>query len=107
MEANNNKKLLGTAIYNFDTNGNLDNVGFKPNVIIDTNSIKIQTGKCETIDEVKESAKLLLGAWFNHVNEIELRDMEKTTIELSATQIVKHGNGKLAKVVIEYILTER
>jgi hypothetical protein len=101
------RNVIGTAELEYDEAGKLEAATFYPKIKVAFDDIKDQLGNCtnKTIDEVKQSAELLLGAYFTKVNNIELRDIITQPIALEVTKETFYLNGAIHKVEIQFICT--
>lgn len=100
-----NKTIIGTAKLKYDSDGDLQIGIFNPRIDVTKEQVKTELGKCtnKTIEEVKQCAELLLGSFFNKISEIELRDVEKTTIATDVISSQSYENGLIKEVEIQFV----
>lgn len=99
------KTVIGTAALEYNEEGKLEAAVFYPKIKVKFDDIKEQLGNCcsRSIDDIKNSAQLLLATFFSKMNEIELRDMEKTTLSADIVRSQNHDNGTIKEVEIEFV----
>lgn len=103
------KKLIGTATIQYNTNQEVQTVSFETELI--DNSTDIAKRHLDVFEDVKEekeinpAAESLLAILFSKITDLELRDMETTTITHSI--VCEKNNGKIVKCVIEYYLESK
>lgn len=99
---------IGAVKLVYGEDGNLLMAGFSPRIEITFEDLKDQLGDCtnRTDQEIKDCAQLLLASFFNKVSNIELRDVEKTTIETQIAHVEKYSNNSLKNIELEFIYKE-
>src|SRR5687768_14329135 len=104
-----NRTKIGTAKLKYDSDGDLQIGFFQPRITVTKDQVK-QFGltKCtnKTPDEIKNCAQLLLASFFNKVNEIELRDFEKTTLETNIVSTQHYDTGLVKEIEIEFVYVD-
>lgn len=103
------RTVIGNVKLKYDTDGDLQIGIFQPMINVTKDEIKNSPlGKCsnKTLEQVRECAQLLLAKFFNKINDIELRDVEKTSIETNVTNGEKYKNGLLKEVEIEFVYVD-
>lgn len=99
------RNVIGSAALEYDASGKLEAAVFYPKIKVQLDDIQAQLGSCtnKTIDEVKQSAELLLAAYFTKMNDIELRDIETQPLTLEITSNDTHPNGTIKSIEIEFV----
>ena len=97
--------VIGSVSLSYNENGKLVKAGFRPQISVTHEELKDQLGDCtsKTFEEVEECAKLFLASFFTKVSDIELRDMEKTTIETDMKKGEKYDSGSLKEIEFDFI----
>jgi len=99
------RNVIGTAALEYDEAGHLEAAVFYPKINVTFEDIKAQLGTCtnKNIDEVKQSAELLLAAYFTKINNVELRDMETQPLTLEIAKEVFYLEGGIKSIEIEFV----
>lgn len=101
------KKLIGTATIQYAPNQEVESVSFNTELINKDSSeiikehVKVFTDVKE-VEQINPAADSLLAILFSKITDIELRDIETTSITHSI--VCEKNNGKIVKCVIEYYL---
>ena len=97
--------VIGNATFEYNENGQLESAAFHPKIKVSKEEIENQLGDCvgKSLDDIKKCAQLLLGAFFSKVSDIELRDMETTSIETEVVKGERYDDGKLKEIEFEFI----
>lgn len=113
------KKQIGVSTVYFTQKGMVRAINFKPTMEIDCSGPKLTKLKddlsmnCKPIDQldyqkIKEVTDLTMAIWFSAVNELEMRDHEKTKIESVIVSMEhfkgSHNRNKLRMIEIKYWL---
>lgn len=99
------KQEIATVAFDYNEDGTLESAVLWPKLQVSKDDVIDQLGNCKnkTIDEVKQAAELMLGAFFARANEIELRDMETTDLKAEVITSTKYNDGTLRHVEIKFI----
>ena len=99
------KQSIAGINISYDENGILKKAILWPKINVSEKDIIDQLGSCKekTIEEVKSTAELMLGAFFNKISEIELRDMETTELKAEVIASDKYANGVLRNVELQFV----
>lgn len=103
------KQEIATVAFDYNEDGTLENAVLWPKLKVTKDEVIDQLGNCKnkTIDEVKQAAELMLGAFFARTNDIELRDMETTELKSEVTATTKYNDGTLRHVEIRFIYKQK
>lgn len=110
MNTTTNETIIGTAKLAYTADGILSNAVFQPSIEIDKAQISDQLGDCngKTIEDIKQCAQLLLGAFFNKISDIELRDIEKTEIETRVTDVTHYtSTANIKTIEISFVYKQK
>lgn len=101
---------IGKVYLNYTEDGNLLAAAFSPKINVSAKDLIGQLGNCTNKSEqqIQETAQLLLAAFFNKVSDIELRDMENTTIEAKIVKVERYtATSDIKDIEIEFIYKEK
>ena len=104
------KKLIGIATIQYNMNQEVDSVSFNTE-LINKESNDIIKEHAKVFNDVKDeshvnpAADSLLAILFSKITDLELRDMETTSITHNI--VCEKNNGKIVKCVIEYYLESK
>lgn len=98
------KKIIANATLAYNPDGTLESATLWP-VKITKDDFVNALGDCKnkTLEDVTKTAELMLGAYFNKMNEVELRDVETTELKAEVINCQKYDNGTLRHVEIKFI----
>jgi len=105
-----NETKIGTALLQYNVEGKLETATFNPGISIEKKEIEDQLGDCngKSIEDIKKCSQLLLGAFFNKISGIELRDMEKTEIEIRIVDASRYtSTANIKEVEIDFIYKQK
>lgn len=94
---------IGKAIVNYDSEGKLTEVEFKPTLKITlTNAEAARLAKIDgtNVETIESTASLALAAWFQRTNEIELTDRAISKITTKVDACIYWPNGKVKQCAI-------
>jgi hypothetical protein len=102
--------VLGKVLLNYKDDGSLLTASFTPNIHVSTAELLEQFGTCanKTVEQVQETAQLVLASFFNRISDIELRDMETTDIEAKVVNTTRYTHTSDIKAIeIDFIYKEK
>lgn len=103
------KQEIATVAFDYNEDGTLESAVLWPKLQVSKEDVIDQLGNCKnkTLDEVKQSAELMLGAFFARTNDVELRDMETTELKAEVITATKYNDGTLRHVEIKFIYKQK
>lgn len=103
------KQEIATVAFDYNQDGTLESAVLWPKLQVSKEDVIDQLGNCKnkTIDEVKQAAELMLGAFFARTNDVELRDMETTELKAEVIAATKYNDGTLRHVEIKFIYRQK
>lgn len=99
------KQEIATVAFDYNEDGTLESAVLWPKIKVTSEELNDQLGNCKnkTLDEVKQAAELMLGAFFARTNDVELRDMETTELTTEVVTATKYNDGTLRHVEIRFV----
>lgn len=101
---------IGTVSLNYKDNGKLVGAAFSPRINITAEELLDQFGNCtnKTVEQVQQTAQLVLASFFSKISDIELRDMETTDIEAKVVNTIRYTHTADIKAIeIDFIYKEK
>lgn len=99
------KQEIATATFEYNEDGQLESAVLWPKLQITKDDIQNQLGDCKhkTLDQVKTTAELMLGALFSKMTDVELRDMETSELKAEVVNCQKYNDGILRHVELKFV----
>lgn len=102
---------IGIARIEYNEDGTVKSAIFEPTMKVEAKAdtlspfLSIEDGNSSE-EAVKEHAIIALATWFNKMNEIELADREKYTIDTEVVSCEKYPSGSIKICQIEFHFEE-
>jgi hypothetical protein len=104
-----NKDEIGLAVISYDESGKLQAAGFQPTMTmqLDAELFKpLSSVAGRGLEDIRLNADLVMAAWFNRMNEIELADRGLYEISSEVVECLKYENGQVKQCKLRYFLKE-
>lgn len=99
---------IGTVTLAYDENGKITTAKFVPDMVVNLDPDLLYQLKADNSTEALQSnADLILGAWFQRSNDVELADREQWEVGSTLVDCQKYPNGKVQKCVLDYHFKRR
>ena len=102
--------VIGKVQLNYKEDGKLLSASFTPKITVTSEELFDQFGDCtnKSAEQVQQAAQLMLAAFFNRLNDIELRDMEVTDIEAKVVDTVRYAStADIKSIEIDFIYKQK
>jgi len=103
---NGKEQEIGVATIAYDEQGRVKNVEFTPTLTIDPTPLLPQfehlSGNGD-LSTLKKNADLVLGAWFENVDVIELADRERYIIDSETLSCSLHPDGTIRECRFKFV----
>lgn len=102
--------IIGSAVIEYDAAGKVTTAYFEPSIKIDLAEAlggRFTELAAPTPEELKGNADIVLGAWFSKMNEVELADRDRYTIESEIVECEQYPNGTVKRCILRYTFKER
>lgn len=100
---------IGIVTISYGKNGAVKEADFMPTMKVDLKPdvlAHLASGKSSTEDIVIKNSSLVVGAWFNKINEIELADRDHFEVVGEKVTCDTFPDGKVKNCVIRFVYRE-
>lgn len=104
----NNNMQIGTANISYNEQGEIVSAIFTPSLELDVNEDEdllkqLKSIPCTSNEEIiRENAALVLGGWWNQLNQIELADRDKWKMDSEIVACNKWPSGRVQMCSIKF-----
>ncbi len=97
---------IGTVTIEYNEQGKVITSLFEPTMTVNLDpelESELKTIECcPDVETLEHNASLVLASFFNRMNNIELRNIETTSLKPHCDSLDKYPNGQIKKAVISY-----
>lgn len=97
---------IGIVTIEYDENGKVITSNFVPTMSVEIDETLKNELKtidcCDESEKLEHNASLVLSSFFNRMNKIELRDIEKSKLTGHIDHLENYPGGMIKKAIISY-----